>query len=186
MGRQKNRPRIRRIERINADSPVTGLPRILQTELSTMSDYSADYKTEQIPLQFVPVEELHAVTQAILRTTDLAPDDAGIIADALVTSELRNLQGQGQGVRRVRAYVDRVRQRHVDPARLSTSSRSRRPWRWSTHTTVPAPSWPSRQCAWPLRRPSSAASAWCSCATARTSGRPATRPARRWPPAASA
>ena len=38
------------------------------------------------------------------------------IADALVTSELRNLQGQGQGVRRVRAYVDRVQQRMVDPS----------------------------------------------------------------------
>ena len=81
-----------------------------------MSDYSADYKTEQIPLQVAPVDALRAVTQAILRTTDLAPGDADIIADALVTSELRNLQGQGQGVRRVRAYVDRVRQRQVDPA----------------------------------------------------------------------
>ena len=55
------------------------------------------------------------MTSALLRTTDLAPEDADIIADALVTSELRNLQGQGQGVRRVRAYVDRVRARHVDP-----------------------------------------------------------------------
>lgn len=81
-----------------------------------MSDYSADYKTEQIPLRYVPVDALAAVTQAILRTTDLAPEDADIIADALVTSELRNLQGQGQGVRRVRAYVDRVSQRQVDPA----------------------------------------------------------------------
>jgi len=82
----------------------------------SMSDYSADYKTEQIPLRYVPVDALAAVTQAILRTTDLAPEDADIIADALVTSELRNLQGQGQGVRRVRAYVDRVSQRQVDPA----------------------------------------------------------------------
>ena len=81
-----------------------------------MSDYSADYKTEQIPLRYVPVDALAAVTQAILRTTDLTAEDADIIADALVTSELRNLQGQGQGVRRVRAYVDRVRQRQVDPA----------------------------------------------------------------------
>ncbi len=74
-----------------------------------MGEYSADYKTEQIPLQFVPVDELRQVARAILRTTDLAQDDADIIADALVTSELRNLQGQGQGVRRVRAYVERVR-----------------------------------------------------------------------------
>jgi LDH2 family malate/lactate/ureidoglycolate dehydrogenase len=81
-----------------------------------MADYSADYKTEQIPLHVAPVDALRAVTRAILRTTDLTPDDADIIADALVTSELRNLQGQGQGVRRVRAYVDRVRQRQVDPS----------------------------------------------------------------------
>ena len=80
-----------------------------------MRDYSADYQTEQIPLQLVPADALRAVTQAILQKTDLAPADAEIIADALVTSELRNLQGQGQGVRRVRVYVDRVRQRHVDP-----------------------------------------------------------------------
>lgn len=77
--------------------------------------FDANYQTVQIPLHFVPVAPLRAVTQAILRTTDLAPDDADIIADALVTSELRNLQGQGQGVRRVRAYVERVRARHVDP-----------------------------------------------------------------------
>jgi LDH2 family malate/lactate/ureidoglycolate dehydrogenase len=80
-----------------------------------MSEYSADYKTEQIPLRFVAVHTLAEVTQAILRTTDLAPEDADIIADALVASELRNLQGQGQGVRRVRAYVERVRLRHVNP-----------------------------------------------------------------------
>jgi LDH2 family malate/lactate/ureidoglycolate dehydrogenase len=78
-------------------------------------EYSADYKTVQIPLQYVPADKLRALTSALLRTTDLAADDADIIADALVTSELRNLQGQGQGVRRVRAYVDRVRARHVDP-----------------------------------------------------------------------
>jgi LDH2 family malate/lactate/ureidoglycolate dehydrogenase len=78
-------------------------------------EYSADYKTVQIPLQYVPAAQLRTLTSALLRSTDLAPADADIIADALVTSELRNLQGQGQGVRRVRAYVDRVRARHVDP-----------------------------------------------------------------------
>ena len=86
-----------------------------QTWSINRMEYSADYKTVQIPLQYVPAEELRALTGALLRTTDLAPEDADIIADALVTSELRNLQGQGQGVRRVRAYVDRVRARHVDP-----------------------------------------------------------------------
>lgn len=47
--------------------------------------YSADYKTEQIPLCYVPAEALRGVTQAILRTTDLVAEDADIIADALVT-----------------------------------------------------------------------------------------------------
>ena len=77
-----------------------------------MTAYNADYQTEQIPLRYVPADQLAALTRQLLRSTDLAPDDADIIADALVTSELRNLQGQGQGVRRVRAYVDRVQQRH--------------------------------------------------------------------------
>jgi len=81
-----------------------------------MGDYStAEYKTEQIPLQYVPHQALRALTQSILRKTDLSQEDADIIADALVTSELRNLQGQGQGVRRVRAYVERVQQRMLDP-----------------------------------------------------------------------
>jgi LDH2 family malate/lactate/ureidoglycolate dehydrogenase len=84
-----------------------------------MADYgpisNADFRTEQIPLRTVSVDSLRTLTQTLLRRTDLHPDDADIVADALVTSELRNLQGQGQGVRRVRAYVDRVQQRQVDP-----------------------------------------------------------------------
>ena len=75
----------------------------------------ASYSTEKIPLEIVAVDALRSLTQQILRKTDLAPDDADIIAEALITSELRNLQGQGQGVRRVRAYVERVAQRHIDP-----------------------------------------------------------------------
>lgn len=77
--------------------------------------YDPDYQTEQIPLRYVPADQLRQLTAALLRTTDLAPEDADTIADALVTSELRNLQGQGQGVRRVRAYVERVQNRSVDP-----------------------------------------------------------------------
>ena len=76
----------------------------------------ATYQTEQIPLQLVPVEELRAFTKAVLRATALRSDDADIIADALIASELRNLQGQGQGVRRVKAYVDRLAKGYLDPA----------------------------------------------------------------------
>ena len=80
-----------------------------------MTAYNSDYKTTQIPLRNVPASQLADFTRLVLRATDLAPGDADIIADALVNSELCNLQGQGQGVRRVRAYVDRLQQRMVDP-----------------------------------------------------------------------
>jgi len=80
-----------------------------------MSDYHSDYRTEQIPLRYVPADALRELVLGLLRGTDLRPEDAAIIADALVTSELRNLQGQGQGVRRVRAYIERVAERKVDP-----------------------------------------------------------------------
>ncbi len=63
----------------------------------------------------MPVEDLRRVTQEILRATALPAEDADIILDALIMSELRNLQGQGQGVRRVRAYGDRLRERYLDP-----------------------------------------------------------------------
>ena len=72
-----------------------------------------DYQTEKILLRRVPVEDLRRVTQEILRATALPAEDADIILDALIMSELRNLQGQG--VRRVRAYGDRLRERYLDP-----------------------------------------------------------------------
>lgn len=75
----------------------------------------AFYNTEKIPLNVVASAELRTLTQQILRKTALAPADADIIADALMTSELRNLQGQGQGVRRVKAYVERLAQGFLDP-----------------------------------------------------------------------
>lgn len=76
---------------------------------------NSDYKTENISLRLVPVGELRKVTREILRTTALRAEDADIISEALIMSELRNLQGQGQGVRRVRAYVDRVQDHSMDP-----------------------------------------------------------------------
>ncbi|CAA9274046.1 MAG: Malate dehydrogenase, partial [uncultured Chloroflexia bacterium] len=79
-----------------------------------MTEYHSDYQTQQIDLRYVPLEPLRDLTLALLQRTALRPDDARIIADALVTSELRNLQGQGQGVRRVRAYVERVSQGLID------------------------------------------------------------------------
>jgi LDH2 family malate/lactate/ureidoglycolate dehydrogenase len=80
-----------------------------------MTAYTGDYKTEQIPLQVVEVEQLRVLARRLLYTTDLPQADADIIADALLTSELRNLQGQGQGVRRINAYLQRVNTRQLDP-----------------------------------------------------------------------
>ncbi len=81
----------------------------------TDNEYTGDYRTQQIPLRYVPVDELTRVTQQLLHQTALTDGDADIIADALITSELRNLQGQGQGVRRVSAYVDRLANGYLDP-----------------------------------------------------------------------
>jgi LDH2 family malate/lactate/ureidoglycolate dehydrogenase len=80
-----------------------------------MSDYHSDYQTAQIALKYVPAAQLRELAHAILATTALRAEDAAIVADALWTSELRNLQGQGQGVRRVKAYVERVGQGLIDP-----------------------------------------------------------------------
>ncbi|MCB0046539.1 MAG: Ldh family oxidoreductase [Caldilineaceae bacterium] len=80
-----------------------------------MTRYTGDYTTQQIPLQYVAIEPLHDLTRELLRTSGLTAEDADIIADALVTSELRNLQGQGQGVRRVKAYLERIDQQLLDP-----------------------------------------------------------------------
>ena len=70
-----------------------------------MTAYNSDYKTTQIPLRNVPASQLANFTRLVLRATDLAPGDADIIADALVNSSFCNLQGQGQGVGRVRAEL---------------------------------------------------------------------------------
>jgi len=75
----------------------------------------AKYSTREIPLVTVPADKLRTLTQQILRQTSLQTQDADIIADALMMSEMRNLQGQGQGVRRVKAYVDRLASGHLDP-----------------------------------------------------------------------
>ena len=80
-----------------------------------MIDYTGDYKTENIALKYVPVDTLHVLAQQLLRNCALQSADADIIADALITSELRNLQGQGQGVRRIAAYRNRANSGEIDP-----------------------------------------------------------------------
>lgn len=80
-----------------------------------MDTYNSDYRIQQIPLVVVPVEGLRELTRQLLGRTALRLQDADTLTDALMTSELRNLQGQGQGVRRVRAYVERLERGEIDP-----------------------------------------------------------------------
>lgn len=81
-----------------------------------MSDlHPTDARTRQIPLRRVPFEQLRDLTHRLLRTTALNAEEVSIIADALLTSELRNLQGQGQGLRQVRVYLQRVADGHIRP-----------------------------------------------------------------------
>lgn len=68
-----------------------------------------------IPMTAVTRDSLEAFTIAIFRALGLSDDDAGIFGRALVFSELRFHPGHGQGVRRLRRYQERLRDRQVDP-----------------------------------------------------------------------
>jgi LDH2 family malate/lactate/ureidoglycolate dehydrogenase len=64
----------------------------------------------------VQVEALRQFTRAAFAAMGLTPEDARISADALLYSELRFHPGQGQGVRRLRAYRERIREARIDIA----------------------------------------------------------------------
>ncbi len=64
----------------------------------------------------VSVEALQQFTEAAFAAMGLAPDDARISTNALLYSELRFHPGQGQGVRRLRAYRERIREAKIDIA----------------------------------------------------------------------
>lgn len=74
-----------------------------------------DERTRQIALRRVPFEPLRELTRRLLGTSALSAEEADTIADALLTSELRNLQGQGQGLRQVRVYLRRVAEGQLRP-----------------------------------------------------------------------
>jgi LDH2 family malate/lactate/ureidoglycolate dehydrogenase len=63
----------------------------------------------------VDADRLLAFTQAAFRTMGLTEEQARMTAGALVYSELRFHPGQGQGVRRLRAYRDRIASGVIDP-----------------------------------------------------------------------
>ena len=69
-----------------------------------------------IPMVYVPVEPLTEFAIAAFQAMGLDLEAANITANALVYSELRFHPGQGQGVRRLRAYQERIAQKKIDIA----------------------------------------------------------------------
>jgi LDH2 family malate/lactate/ureidoglycolate dehydrogenase len=64
----------------------------------------------------VPLDELLRFSQAALAAMGVNASDAEITANALIYSELRFHPGQGQGVRRLRAYRERIAEGWIDIA----------------------------------------------------------------------
>jgi LDH2 family malate/lactate/ureidoglycolate dehydrogenase len=69
-----------------------------------------------IPMVKVALEDLCRFSKSALAAIGLAEEDAAITANALIYSELRFHPGQGQGVRRLRAYQQRVAAGMIDIA----------------------------------------------------------------------
>ena len=67
-------------------------------------------------LTAVSRNSLAAFVVEVLGAMGLADEDARIFGNALVFSELRFHPGHGQGVKRLRRYHERIRDREVDPA----------------------------------------------------------------------
>ena len=63
----------------------------------------------------VPVDALLTFTTHAFEAMGLDADAAAVCADALVQSELRYHPGQGQGVRRLLAYHERITSGYLDP-----------------------------------------------------------------------
>ena len=67
-----------------------------------------------IELVSVPLPDLRRFALAALGAMGLSPEQAAITGGALLYSELRFHPGQGQGVRRLRAYRDRIANGSID------------------------------------------------------------------------
>jgi LDH2 family malate/lactate/ureidoglycolate dehydrogenase len=69
-----------------------------------------------IAMVTVPLDSLTRFTVSAFEAMGLPAEEAAITANALVYSELRFHPGQGQGVRRLRAYQERIAQNRIDIA----------------------------------------------------------------------
>jgi LDH2 family malate/lactate/ureidoglycolate dehydrogenase len=74
--------------------------------------------TTEIPMVLVDVECLATFTKAALLAMGLGDEAATITSQALLFSELRFHPGQGQGVRRLPAYRQRVASNSIDTAAI--------------------------------------------------------------------
>ena len=76
-----------------------------------MTDLAANVP---IPMVRVDCDALHLFARSAFLAMGVAPAEADIIATALLYSELRFHPGQGQGVRRLRVYQERIAAGQVD------------------------------------------------------------------------
>jgi LDH2 family malate/lactate/ureidoglycolate dehydrogenase len=68
-----------------------------------------------IPLVRVPVDALDRFTLSVFLALGVPDDEARMCADALMQSELHCLPGQGQGVRRLPVYRERITKGYLIP-----------------------------------------------------------------------
>lgn len=68
-----------------------------------------------ITLVRVPVDALEQFTLSVFRALGVPDDEAQMCANALMQSELHCLPGQGQGVRRLPAYRERISKGYILP-----------------------------------------------------------------------
>jgi len=68
-----------------------------------------------IELVRVPVDELDAFVVSAFEAMGVSPEEARLCANGLMQSELRCLPGQGQGVRRLPKYHERISNGYIIP-----------------------------------------------------------------------
>ncbi len=80
-----------------------------------MTNNAGPQTPASIAMVRVDCDALKRFAHAALLAMGVAPADAEILAGALLYSELRFHPGQGQGVRRLRVYRERLAAAQVDP-----------------------------------------------------------------------
>ena len=73
-------------------------------------------KLVSIPTVTVPLDLLARFCREVAERMGVAPDDAVIFVDALLSGSLRSLPGQGQGVQQLPVYHERIKSGVVDVA----------------------------------------------------------------------